>query len=93
MKLVKVNSSKSINFTKNAQFWTEMTNAYKRCYPQDSFKKMAKHLGLSETNARRYYYGVHHYNAGYFGQGYTQIRQGACATVPQVAQTGTQKTL
>ena len=54
---------------------------------------MAYHLGLSETNARRYYYGVHHYNAGYFGQGYTQIRQGACATVPQVAQTGTQKTL
>jgi hypothetical protein len=89
MKLVKVHSSKSINFTKNAQFWTEMTNAYKRCYPQDSFKKMAKHLGLSETNARRYYYGVHHFNPGCQGICYNQVRKGACATVPQVAQTGT----
>jgi hypothetical protein len=42
---------------------------------------MADHLGLSQTNARRYYYGVHHYNAGYFGCGYTQVRKGACVTL------------
>ena len=59
-----------------------MTNLYKKHYPDHSFKRMAKHLGLSETNARRYYYGVHHKNFGYLGQeGYTQVRQGACVTV------------
>ena len=88
MKLVKVHSSKSINFTKSASFWCEMTNLYKKCYPKHSFKRMADHLGLSETNARRYYYGVHHYN-GYLGQGYTQMRQGACVTLWQLAQEGT----
>ena len=58
-----------------------MTNLYKKYYPDHSFKRMAKHLGLSQTNARRYYYGVHHYNAGYFGCGYTQVRKGACVTL------------
>jgi hypothetical protein len=85
MRIPKVHSTHSINFTKNAQFWTEMTNAYKRCYPQDSFKKMAKHLNLSETNARRYYYGLHQFNGGLFGPCYNQMRQGACVTVPKVA--------
>ena len=58
-----------------------MTNLYKKHYPDHSFKRMADHLGLSHTNARRYYYGVHHYNAGYFGCGYTQVRKGACVTL------------
>ena len=58
-----------------------MTNLYKKYYPEHSFKRMAKQLGLSETNARRYYYGIHHYNAGYFGCGYTQIRKGACCSI------------
>ena len=58
-----------------------MTNLYKKYYPNHSFKRMADHLGLSQTNARRYYYGVHHYNAGYFGCGYTQVRKGACVTL------------
>ena len=58
-----------------------MTNLYKKYYPDHSFKRMADHLGLSHTNARRYYYGVHHYNAGYFGCGYTQVRKGACVTI------------
>jgi hypothetical protein len=40
---------------------------------------MAEVFNLSETNARRYYYGVHHFNPG-FG-GYTQMRQGACVTL------------
>jgi len=44
---------------------------------------MAKQLGLSETNARRYYYGVHHVNgiAVQWEKGYTQMRQGACVTL------------
>jgi hypothetical protein len=58
-----------------------MTNLYKKHYPEHSFKRMADHLGLSETNARRYYYGIHHYNAGYFGCGYTQVRKGASCSI------------
>ena len=48
---------------------------------------MAKQLGLSETNARRYYYGVHHVNgiAVQWEKGYTQMRQGACVTLLQLA--------
>ena len=56
-----------------------MTNVYKEAYPHHSFKQMAEHLGLSETNARRYYYGVHHFNPGM--NGYTQVRLGACVTL------------
>ena len=81
MKLVKVHSSKSINFTKNASFWCEMTNLYKKHYPDHSFQRMADHLGLSHTNARRYYYGVHHFNPGCQGPCYNQVRKGACVTL------------
>ena len=81
MRTVYTHPEKSIKFTKNAKFWTEMTNLYRKLYPDHSFKQMAQHLSLSETNARRYYYGVHHCNFGYFGNGYTQVRHGACVTI------------
>lgn len=80
MRTVKVHPENTINFTKNAKFWTEMTNLYKRCYPKHSFRQMAEHLKLSETNARRYYYGVHHHN-DQPKKGYTQIRLGASVTI------------
>ena len=57
MRSIKVHSSKSIRFTKNAAFWCEMINLYKKIYPTHSFTQIAKHFELSETNARRYYYG------------------------------------
>lgn len=79
MRTVKVHPTQSINFTVKAMFWTEITNAYKRLYPHHSFKVMAENLNLSETNARRYYYGVHHCNPG--ANGYTQMRQGACVAL------------
>jgi hypothetical protein len=79
MRTIKVHPENSINFTKEAKFWTEMTNAYKKCYPKHSFKQMAEHFDLSETNCRRYYYGVHHFNPGM--NGYTQVRLGACVTL------------
>lgn len=79
MRTVKVHPEKSINFTKDAAFWCQMINLYKKIYPTHTFKKIADHFGLSEVNARRYYYGVHHYNGG--GGGYTQVRQGACVTL------------
>ena len=72
---------KSIRFTKHAKFWCEMINIYKKEYPSHSFKQIAQHFGLSESNTRRYYYGMHHANLGYFGVGYNQVRRGACVTL------------
>jgi hypothetical protein len=81
MRTVKTHPEKSIKFTKHAAFWCEMINLYKKIYPDHSFRQIAEHFNLSETNARRYYYGVHHANLGYFGCGYTQVRYGACVTL------------
>ena len=81
MRSIKVHSSKSIRFTKNAAFWCEMINLYKKIYPTHSFTQIAKHFELSETNARRYYYGVHHFNPGCMGACYNQMRKGACVSI------------
>jgi hypothetical protein len=83
MRSVSVHSENSINFTKSAKFYCEMTNLYKKLYPNHSFKKMAEHFGLSETNTRRYYYGIHHVNgkAVRWQKGHTQVRLGACVTL------------
>lgn len=81
MRPIKVHPEKSIRFTEHAKFWCEMINLYKKVYPTHSFKKIAEHFNLSETSIRRYYYGVHHVNLGYFGNGYSQVRQGACVTL------------
>lgn len=56
-----------------------MINLYKKIYPTDSFKQIAQHFKMSETNVRRYYYGVHHRNVS--GDCYSQVRQGACVTL------------
>jgi hypothetical protein len=61
-----------------------MLNTYKRFYPKSTFKEMAIAFNLSETSARRYYYGVHHVNLGYFGCGYSQVRQGACVPLHEL---------
>ena len=83
MRQVKVHSENSINCTKKAKFWCEMINLYKKEYPTHSFKQIAKRFDMSETNTRRYYYGIHHVNgaAVLWKKGYTQIRQGACVTL------------
>ena len=81
MRPIKVHPEKSIRFTEHAKFWCEMINLYKKVYPTHSFKKIAEHFNLSESSTRRYYYGVHHVNLGYFGNGYSQVRQGACVTL------------
>ena len=80
MRQVKVHSENSINCTTNAKFWCEMINLYKKEYPTHSFKKIAEHFKMSETNVRRYYYGIHHMNNAPHDS-YTQIRQGACVTL------------
>lgn len=81
MKTVSVHPEKSIRFTQRAALWCQILNQYRYLYPNASFKRMAERYGLSETNARRYYYGVHQFNGGLFGPCYNQVRQGACVAV------------
>jgi len=81
MRTVSVHSEKSIRFTNHSKFWCEMLNNYRKCYPKHSFAQMAKHFNLSETSARRYYYGIHQFNGGLFGPCYNQVRRGACVTL------------
>jgi hypothetical protein len=85
MKTISVHSERSIRFTRSAALWCHILNQYKYLYPNATFKQMAERYGLSETNARRYYYGVHHRNAGLWGadrgETYNQMRRGACVPV------------
>jgi hypothetical protein len=78
MRSVSVHPEKSIRFTEDAQFWCVMINLYRKIYPMNSFKTIAHHFKMSETNVRRYYYGIHHHNGN---GGYTQIRKGACVPI------------
>ena len=81
MRPVLTHPEKSIRFTPHAQMWCNILNTYKRFHPTHSFKQMAEVFNLSESNARRYYYGVHHRNGGYFGDCYSQVRFGAAVTL------------
>ena len=81
MKPVSVHPEKSIRFTHHAASWCQMLNAYKKFYPRSSFKQMAKIFNLSETSARRYYYGMHHRNGGMWGDSYNQMRRGAAVHI------------
>jgi hypothetical protein len=83
MKTVKVHSSNSIRFTNYAKTWCEIINQHRRVFPEDTFKQIAECYDLSETNVRRYYYGVHHVNGQIvqWAQGYTQMRRGACVSI------------
>lgn len=87
MRTVHTHPEKSLRFTEFARTWCIILNTYRRFYPKSTFKEMAKTFNLSETNARRYYYGVHHVNPGYYGLGYcySQVRQGACAPLYELA--------
>ena len=85
MRTVYTHPEKSLKFTEFAKTWCIILNTYKRFYPDCSFKKMSEVFNLSETSTRRYYYGVHHVNLGLFGCGYTQVRQGACVPLYEVA--------
>lgn len=83
MRTVNVHSENSINFTSKAALYCVMFNTYKRMFPHRTFKEMAKAFQMSETNVRRYYYGIHHVNGESikWKKGYTQIRKGACVPI------------
>ena len=79
---ITVHSSKSINFTPAAQEITQKLNDFRRQYGDVSFETMAKIFGLYPTNCARYYYGIHHFQGGYYnGTSYTQMRRGACVSI------------
>ena len=75
---IKAHSEKAIKFTSAAKEITQELNEYRRANGEVSFKEMARIFNLSETNCARYYYGIHHFNGGYFGPSYTQLRKGSC---------------
>lgn len=81
MRPISVHPEKSIRFTQHAAFWCQMLNAYRKCYPAATFKQMAEFFDLSESNTRRYYYGVHHRNGGMWGLCYNQVRRGAAVHI------------
>lgn len=81
MRVVNVHPEKSIRFTEHAEELCCILNGYRRVRPDASFREMAEEFDLSETSCRRYYYGVHHFNGGYFGPHYNQVRRGACVPI------------
>lgn len=78
MRTVQVHDCDSIRCTENALRICNELNQYRRNNPTATFAKMAEVFNLSETNARRYYYGIHHKNNGF---GYTQFRSGSAAII------------
>jgi hypothetical protein len=81
MRVPQVHESKSIRFTEHAAKWCYLINLYRKLYPTHSFDRMSEHFNLSASTIRRYYYGVHDANEGYFGRGYTQVRRGASVPI------------
>ena len=83
MKTPKVHSTHSIRFTDHAKTWCEIINKHRRVFPEHTFRQIARCYDLSETNTRRYYYGLHHVNgiAVQWRKGYTQMRKGACVSI------------
>jgi hypothetical protein len=72
---VTVHESAFCRLTERAQLWTQVLNNYMRNFPTTSLKDLAEHFGLSYTNARRYYYGIHQKNDFDLGN-YSQVRYG-----------------
>lgn len=76
MRTVSVHESHGIQFTNDAAFYCRILNTMRKLNPSISFREMAESCNLSETNTRRYYYGIHHFND--FPVVHTQMRIGAC---------------
>ena len=76
---MKLHSTNSLRFTDYAARWCRILNAYRRAYPAATFERMSKEFNLSESNTRRYYYGIHHYHNGRVD--YSQVRLGACVPI------------
>lgn len=73
---MKLHNSRSLRFTDHAARWCRILNAYRRAYPNATFKQMSKEFNLGLSTTRRYYYGLHDATMTRFGS-YTQVRLGA----------------
>ena len=77
---VTVHTSASCKLTPRAQALCQQLNEYRYTYPDATFKELAERFGLSVSNARRYYYGMHQKNDsgnwGRSGYNYNQVRLG-----------------
>jgi hypothetical protein len=80
MKQVTVHESASCRLTVKAQFWTQVLNNHMRCFPSTTLYQLSRQFGMSYTNTRRYYYGMHQRNVtwtprdGWVKGVYNQVR-------------------
>lgn len=72
---MKVHSTHGIRFTKRAEILTLVANAYKLLFPESTYTIMAEYLGISRSNAHRYYFGLNH------GYNIQSIRIGASVPI------------
>ena len=79
MRFPQVHEETYVNFTENARIFTQILNEFKRNNPLSTFRQMATEFGMTETNVRRYYYGIHHYMKR--GTSWSQMRKGASVSI------------
>ena len=80
--MVNIHPSDSAGFTPRAQAICLLVNSYKFLNPKATFREIGEALGISETNAFRYYYGIHSVNEAWSGKGcYQRCRRGACTPI------------
>ena len=82
LRKITVHPENSVRFTSKAKEITQQLNEYRRANGDVPFETMAKIFNLQTTNCARYYYGIHHFQGGYYnGTSYTQVRKGACVDI------------
>jgi DNA-binding NarL/FixJ family response regulator len=79
VRIPKARDISSVNATDQSLNWTVQCNKLRK--EGYTFKDIALALNISETNARRYYYGIHHTLAPRGYGSYTQIRIGSCCPI------------
>jgi hypothetical protein len=86
MRPITLHDTSACTLTPYAAQVCQVLNAYKKAYPQATFKQMARwynrngYRRISETSVARYYYGYHYQNS-YFKGKYARVRQGASVTL------------
>jgi response regulator of citrate/malate metabolism len=77
-RIPKARETSTVSATDESLTWTVRCNSLRK--QGYTFKDIALALNISETNARRYYYGLHHTLIPKSGS-YTQIRIGSCCPI------------
>lgn len=74
---ITTHSSDAAGFTPRAEALCLLCNSYRLLFPKSSFRDMGEYLGISTSNAWRYYYGVHSLNDSWGKGCYYRMRKGA----------------